>query len=122
MADFLARESELLGGAFSPSGTTGAVGAGDTLDLDRAASAFPDIALDGSDDISSLPTRASALETDDTGFPSFDDFDAAVSAPAARDVKVTGGDELDRFENQFPDIDVDGAVRSARSPYKYHID
>lgn len=50
MSDFLSRESDILGGEFSSSGSYPADG---DIDFDRAASAFPDISLDGSGD---LPT------------------------------------------------------------------
>ncbi|KAG6864788.1 hypothetical protein C0991_007162 [Blastosporella zonata] len=66
------------------------------IDFDRAASAFPDISLDGEGDIP-LPSQAPPVTS---GF-SFDDFDAP-----ANPVKVTGDDELEKFQNEFPDIDV----------------
>ncbi|KZS88879.1 clathrin light chain [Sistotremastrum niveocremeum HHB9708] len=96
--DFLARESAILGEQFSSSGNGNAgAGTGD-IDFDRAASAFPDIeGLDG--DIPSAPAAA-APAPPSNGF-SFD-FDEP-SAP--REVKVTGGDEIDKFESEFPDIE-----------------
>ena len=101
--DFLARESELLGDEFSAPTTTGgsfATATGDDIDFDRAASAFPDISLDG--DIPSLPEPAAAAPAS-TGF-SFDDFEP----PRERntEVKVTGDDEIEKFESEFPEIEV----------------
>lgn len=66
-------------------------------DFDRAASAFPDISLDGD-----IPTTSPPLNSGSAAPPggfSFDSFDA----PA---VKVTGDDEFEKFEDQFPDIGV----------------
>ncbi|KAI9062458.1 hypothetical protein FKP32DRAFT_1574109 [Trametes sanguinea] len=106
MSDFLQRESELLGEEFgTPTGGTYATATGDDLDLDRAASAFPEISLDGSGDISvpSAPPVAPAMSA--SGSFSFDDFS---SPPPTRetDVKVTGDDEIEKFESEFPDIEV----------------
>jgi hypothetical protein len=75
------------------------------IDLDRAASAFPDISIDGSDHFHT-PAQSQATSL---GF-SFDDFDSAPHV-STTDVKVTGDDEIDKFESEFPDIDV-GPVRS----------
>ncbi|KAH9889383.1 clathrin light chain [Cubamyces lactineus] len=105
MSDFLQRESELLGEEFgTPTGGTYAT-AGDDLDLDRAASAFPEISLDGSGDIAvpSAPPVAPAMSA--SGSFSFSDFS---SPPPTRttDVKVTGDDEIEKFESEFPDIEV----------------
>lgn len=74
---------------------------GDDIDLDRAASAFPDISLDGTVDI---PLPAAQPVRQDSGF-SFD-FDAAPPVRKETVVKVTGDDEIDKFENEFPEIDV----------------
>lgn len=76
---------------------------GDDIDFDRAASAFPDISLDGESDIP-IPSQAppAATRNDSSGF-SFDDFD---TPQAHTDVKVTGDDEIEKFENDFPDIDM----------------
>lgn len=75
---------------------------GDEIDFDRAASAFPDISLDGEGDIP-IPTQAPVRQAS-SGF-SFDDFEAP---PVQRDtaVKVTGDDELEKFQSEFPDINV----------------
>ncbi|EIN06780.1 clathrin light chain [Punctularia strigosozonata HHB-11173 SS5] len=99
--DFLARENELLGGEFDSAGLTGGNSA-DDIDFDRAASAFPDISLDGSGDIPSVVSPAVAAQP--TGGFSFDDFG---SPPRERvtEVKVTGDDEIEKFEDQFPDIE-----------------
>ena len=73
----------------------------DDIDFDRAASAFPDISLDGSGDI---PIPAAPPARQDSGFAF--DFDAAPPARKETAVKVTGDDEIDKFESEFPDIDV----------------
>ena len=96
MTDFLSRESELLGGQFSSS---------DDIDFDRAASAFPDISLDGSSDIPTPTIGAPAL-SHQTSTSSYADFDDFATPPPHTDVKVTGDDEIEQFESQFPDIDV----------------
>ncbi|KAI8978306.1 clathrin light chain-domain-containing protein [Trametes punicea] len=106
MSDFLQRESELLGEEFgTPTGGTYATATGDDLDLDRAASAFPEISLDGSGDISipSAPPVAPAMSA--SGSFSFDDF-SSPPPPRSTEVKVTGDDEIEKFESEFPDIEV----------------
>lgn len=77
----------------------------DEIDFDKAASAFPDISLDGEGDFPSLPTQTpTAAVRSNSGF-SFDDFG---SPPREKEtvVKVTGDDEIEKFESEFPDIDV----------------
>ncbi|KAJ6497543.1 clathrin light chain [Mycena sanguinolenta] len=69
----------------------------DEIDFDAAASQFPDISLDGDlPAVPSLPTTT-ALSTSD-----FFDFEE----PRETVVKVTGDDEIEKFSNEFPDIDV----------------
>ncbi|KDR75614.1 hypothetical protein GALMADRAFT_248136 [Galerina marginata CBS 339.88] len=75
---------------------------GDEIDFDRAASAFPDISLDG--DIPSAPSIPAGRSNASSGF-SFDDFDDPLSDKDTT-VRVTGDDEIDKFESEFPDIDV----------------
>jgi hypothetical protein len=91
--------SDIFGGDFASSfQSTNS----DEIDFDRAASAFPDISLDGSTEFSSAPPLAAGQTN--SGF-SFEDFDT----PAPQNhtaVKVTGDDEIDKFESEFPDIDV----------------
>lgn len=104
--DFLSRENELLGGTFSgPDATVPGGGMGGVeIDLDAAASAFPDISLDGTGDIPiPTPSVAATQKPLATGLGSFDAFESATPAPV-RQVKVTGDDEIERFEDQFPDI------------------
>ena len=74
----------------------------DEIDFDRAASAFPDISLDGEGDIP-LPSQPppALANSNGSGF-SFDDFDSYKDTV----VKVTGDDEIEKFESDFPDIDV----------------
>ncbi|KAG6813756.1 hypothetical protein H0H92_007708 [Tricholoma furcatifolium] len=71
------------------------------IDFDRAASAFPDISLDGEGDIP-IPTQTQPVSQTTSGF-SFEDFDTPTSHG---NVKVTGDDEIEKFESEFPDIDV----------------
>lgn len=73
------------------------------IDFELAASAFPDISLDGSSDVPTLPTAPGS--TSMSGF-SFDDFDPVPSQPVGNTVKVTGNDEIEKFESEFPDIEV----------------
>jgi len=70
----------------------------DEFDFDAAASSFPDISLDGEGDV----PLSSAPAPPGSGF-SFDDFDNSLGGT---DVKVTGDDEIEKFEDQFPDLDV----------------
>ncbi|KAF8314971.1 clathrin light chain [Clavulina sp. PMI_390] len=99
--DFLAREQELLGGAFSSSGLDSAGGGGE---VDFSASAFPDLdALDGNAPIPSAPSRSIPSGLGD-GFGDFDAISPSSAAPAT-DVKVTGDADLDQFESQYPDLD-----------------
>ena len=86
----------------------------DLDDFARASSAFPDL-----DDIGGPPAGA---PTGQTSFPSLDGDDdddfgglndsfggpisggaSALSKPPT-DIKVTGDDVIDKFEDQFPDI------------------
>ncbi|KAF8070390.1 clathrin light chain-domain-containing protein [Lyophyllum atratum] len=86
----------------------------DEIDFDRAASAFPDISLDGEGDIP-IPTQSHPVRHDSNSGFSFDDFD---SPPVQRDttVKVTGDDELEKFQSEFPDIDVGQVCYSLAAP------
>ncbi|EGN92761.1 hypothetical protein SERLA73DRAFT_98802 [Serpula lacrymans var. lacrymans S7.3] len=98
MTDFLS-ETDILGADFSSSANNNA----DDFDFDRAASAFPDISLDADADVPSLPpTHAPRPPTN--GF-SFDDF-GSPPRESVTDVKVTGDDDIDKFESEFPELDV----------------
>ncbi|KAF8963602.1 clathrin light chain-domain-containing protein [Flammula alnicola] len=93
--------SDLLGGDFSSSfhGNND-----EEIDFDRAASAFPDISLDGSTELPTAPPLAGGRTN--SGF-SFDDFDDEPPLQQKETVvKVTGDDEIDKFESEFPDIEV----------------
>ncbi|THH21864.1 hypothetical protein EUX98_g8255 [Antrodiella citrinella] len=119
MTDFLQRESDILGGEFASTNATGdsfATAGGDDIDFDRAASAFPDISLDGEADIPSnnLNGTGSTITTSTNGF-SFDDFDTPPRGNT--EVKVTGDDEIDKFESEFPDIEVPQPSFGAASPF-----
>ncbi|KIJ31267.1 hypothetical protein M422DRAFT_186238, partial [Sphaerobolus stellatus SS14] len=104
--DFLQRENELLGGAFSSDDAGGATSHGE-FDVDKAASAFPEISLDG--DIPSPPTR----QTENSGFGFSLD---SLTSPTLPDVKITGDDEFDQFESAFPAIETSPQVVSASTP------
>ncbi|KAG5341510.1 hypothetical protein C0989_009871 [Termitomyces sp. Mn162] len=71
------------------------------IDFDRAASAFPDISLDGDGDIP-LPPQTHPVTQATSAF-SFDELD---NTPKSNNVKVTGDDELEKFKSEFPDIDI----------------
>ncbi|KAJ7772028.1 clathrin light chain [Mycena maculata] len=68
-------------------------GGGEEIDFDAAASAFPDITLDG--DIPAIPGAAAS---------SNDFFLDEFEAPRETVVKVTGDDEIEKFSSEFPDI------------------
>ena len=107
--DFLAREQAILGDTFSPSGLNGASSGGD---IDFAASAFPDLDDFDGDAVAPPPVHSSASFGNglDAGFGDFETVPSfpGVGATPVTDVKVTGDDEVDRFESEFPDI---GTVR-----------
>ncbi|KAL0579619.1 Clathrin light chain [Marasmius crinis-equi] len=71
----------------------------DEIDFDAAASQFPDISLDGEGDIPNFSSPPAAAKST-PGF-SFDDFDTPKEP-----VSVTGNDEIEKFESEFPDIEV----------------
>jgi hypothetical protein len=74
-------------------------GGNDEIDFDKAASAFPDIDLDG--DIFDIPTSGSG------GAASFD-INSFEPTPIGRDVAVTGDEDgvIEKFESEFPELDV----------------
>jgi len=78
----------------------------DDIDFDRAVSAFPDISLDGSGDIPTPTLGGAPVISHQTSTSSYTDFDDFVTPPPHNDVKVTGDDEIEQFESQFPDIGV----------------
>ncbi|TEB37670.1 hypothetical protein FA13DRAFT_1752382 [Coprinellus micaceus] len=106
MSDFLSREADILGGEFASSQSGG--GFGEDIDLDAAASQFPDISLDG--DIPSIPSQPT--QSNSNGF-SFDDFD---EPKGSEHVKVTGDDELEKFESQFPEIETPASQPVTQAP------
>ncbi|KAF9450095.1 hypothetical protein P691DRAFT_811119 [Macrolepiota fuliginosa MF-IS2] len=83
-------------------------------EFERAASAFPDISLDGSGDIPAIPTTTAATASTSVGF-SFDDFDD-IPGGTAPPVTVTGNDEIAAFESEFPEIEVPSAPVPMQSP------
>ncbi|KAL1710281.1 clathrin light chain-domain-containing protein [Schizophyllum commune] len=100
---------DLLGG-FSTSKS-----GGDEIDFDAAASQFPDISLDGSGDIPSFPDVSSPVAPAPAHSFSLDALDGPSPAPA-REVKVTGDDEIEQFTSQFPDIEVPQASPPVQQP------
>lgn len=82
---------------------------GDIDELERAASAFPALE-DDLDGFSSGPAAPAPLTTLSSAPLDFD-FDP-LPASNAPPVKITGDDEIEKFENQFPDIG--GEVSSRR--------
>jgi hypothetical protein len=75
------------------------------IDFERAASAFPDISLDGEGDIAAFATPPSHTPPPAGPF----DLDAFGGPTPAREVRVTGHDEEDeigKFESEFPELDV----------------
>ncbi|PPQ98360.1 hypothetical protein CVT26_013616 [Gymnopilus dilepis] len=74
----------------------------DDIDFERAASAFPDISLDGSTELPNVAPVAAGRTN--SGF-SFDDFEDPLEKKDIN-VKVTGDDEIEKFESEFPDIEV----------------
>ncbi|KAF8271070.1 clathrin light chain [Lactarius quietus] len=76
------------------------------IDFDRAASAFPDISLDGEGDFHNFSSPPPAANLTATGPFDLDAFGSP--APPPREVKVTGHDdeEIEKFESEFPELDV----------------
>jgi len=75
------------------------------IDFDRAASAFPDISLDGDGDNLAFATPPSHTPPPAGPF----DLDAFGDPTPTRDVRVTGhdaDDEIGKFESEFPELDV----------------
>ncbi|KAN0130697.1 Clathrin light chain domain containing protein [Lactarius tabidus] len=76
------------------------------IDFNNAASAFPEISLDGEGD---FPDFSSPPPP--SNFPTAGPFDLDAfgsPAPPAREVKVTGhdDDEIEKFESEFPELDM----------------
>lgn len=91
-------------------------GTNDFDEFERASSAFPDISLDGSSDIPSTvpqPAKQSSV-----GF-SFDDFDTEPVPTTNNNVKVTGDDEIEKFESEFPEIEVASPVPAPTIPVRF---
>lgn len=108
MSDFLSREAELLGNEFSTSLHSHTSSGGGDIDFDRAASAFPDLDIDSGDFISISQPPIAASRTSN-GF-SFDDFESPPFQQKDTQVKVTGDDEFNKFESEFPEIDTGHVV------------
>jgi hypothetical protein len=75
------------------------------IDFDRAASAFPDISLDGESDIPAFNSPPSHTPAPAGPF----DLDAFGGPTPTRDVRVTGhdsDDEIGKFESEFPELEV----------------
>ncbi|KAH9177499.1 clathrin light chain [Lactarius sanguifluus] len=76
------------------------------IDFDRAASAFPDISLDGDSDFPAFASPPPAVHLPAAGPFDLDAFGSP--APPPREVKVTGHDdeEIEKFESDFPELDM----------------
>ncbi|KAH9067761.1 clathrin light chain-domain-containing protein [Lactarius vividus] len=76
------------------------------IDFDRAASAFPDISLDGDSDFPPFASPPPAVHLPAAGPFDLDAFGSP--APPPREVKVTGHDdeEIEKFESDFPELDM----------------
>jgi hypothetical protein len=75
------------------------------IDFDRAASAFPDISLDGESDFHDFATPSSLTPAAAGPF----DLDAFGGPTPTREVRVTGhdaDDEIGKFESEFPELEV----------------
>jgi hypothetical protein len=75
------------------------------IDFDRAASAFPDISLDGESDFPTFTTPPSHTPAPAGPF----DLDAFGGPTPTREVRVTGhdsDDEIGKFESEFPELEV----------------
>jgi hypothetical protein len=75
-------------------------------DFERAATAFPDISLDGEGD---FPTFVSPPPRSPPPSGGPFDLDAFGSPAPPREVRVTGHDEDDaigKFESEFPELDM----------------
>jgi len=112
MADFLQRENELMGEEFATPTATGDTFATADFDFDAAASAFPDISLDGSTELPAPAANTNRVAS--SGGFSFDDFDSPPSR--ATEIKVTGDDEIEKFESDFPDIEVPSSQPAFSQP------
>jgi hypothetical protein len=86
------------------------------IDWERAATAFPDISLDGEGDI---PTFSPPPPISPPAPAGPFDLDAFGSSARARNIKVTGHDDSDieKFESVFPELDVP-QVRLEKYPSK----
>ncbi|TFK74688.1 hypothetical protein BDN72DRAFT_886338 [Pluteus cervinus] len=97
------------------------LGNDEEIDFDRAASAFPDISLDGEDFgfPASAGTGATGLGAGpiDLEFDSFESPPPLGATPSA--VKVTGDDEIEKFENEFPEIDIPAPAPAQRALPSY---
>ncbi|KAI0300447.1 clathrin light chain [Multifurca ochricompacta] len=75
------------------------------IDYDRAASAFPDISLDGEGEIPAFTSPPPAVRPPATA--AFD-LDAFGSPAPVREVKVTGHEDeaIEKFESEFPELSI----------------
>ncbi|EJD41671.1 hypothetical protein AURDEDRAFT_115392 [Auricularia subglabra TFB-10046 SS5] len=77
-------------------------GGNDEIDFDAAASQFPDLDALGDD----APIPVAAPRAGPAGAPPVVNFAFDDPPPAQTNVKVTGDDEIEKFESEFPDIGV----------------
>ena len=83
------------------------------IDFERAASAFPDISLDGDGDIPNFVSPPPRSPPPPAG--PFD-LDAFGGPAPVREVRVTGhdsDDDIGKFESDFPELDVPQVRSSA---------
>lgn len=88
------------------------------IDFDRAASAFPDISLDGDGAFTTPPSH-----TPPPAGPF--DLDAFGGPTPAREVRVTGhdaDDEIGKFESEFPELDVPQVTTQHAMPKVHKAD
>jgi hypothetical protein len=89
------------------------------IDFERAASAFPDISLDGETDIPAFispPPRSPPPPARPF------DLDAFGGSAPVRQVRVTGhesDDDIGKFESEFPELDVPQVRISARPAHTH---
>jgi len=93
----------------------------DVDELSRAASAFPALDDDDLDGFGSLTTAAPAPIQNIGSEPLDFDFDP-LPASSAPPVRITGDDEVQKFENQFPDIgEVSSCIALLRVVSRFHV-
>ena len=91
------------------------------IDFERAASAFPDISLDGEGDIPTFSNPSARTPPPPAG--PFD-LDAFGGPTPTREVRVTGhdsDDEIGKFESEFPELEVPQVRRATCCGHAAHV-